>query len=589
MAATDLLDYNQIVEQSPSTGDSIPDSGGLLTWNFRCDPNLSWDPSQTFFTFDVRVDPEYLEVTRDGTTGEPTALEWKRDVNADGTSADTQKYFAGPTDWYPFFLHRALSSITHIIDGVTVANSNQPFADKIMQEKYLTESTMSNYGNFESIMLTRAIDDGTPDHNIFLLHTSDDRVRPEVDSMLARLHRLGYYPNNGRGFTQSPKKVTIMFQPPFDFWTKHQRVSGGNHQVQMNVRAKDSTLGWGTYCNTYQTVGTVASGSIAVAAGAIATGLTAATNTSVNAIGSPLKQYNGTVQAAFAAGKTDISAGGEIVRCPLGYEDQTCSNRLVVTLDKPRLFRRMVRYTIERPISVQEFNCTEMQFYHGQATTKSMTQNFLLPSSTFGIAFYWRDASDSQYTPFLPYHLNSWQGGSSPHNQMLARVDQAGAVVPADANQFYRLYDTPEKIQDLNEFYFTYGGETYPSQRLTNLKAGVSATVHNSDVTSFQKMQMIAHQLQGVYNTDMERFNASFAGKGLLDRMDGEAFFFPVAKHNNSDNSDLQVHYDFAQDVSFAGAATNVSLVVVAFYDARVELAYNSMNQLEKVTKTEWR
>ena len=56
MAATELLDYNQVQEQSPATGDTIPSTGGPIIWQFRADPNLAWDPSQSFFAMDVTIE-----------------------------------------------------------------------------------------------------------------------------------------------------------------------------------------------------------------------------------------------------------------------------------------------------------------------------------------------------------------------------------------------------------------------------------------------------------------------------------------------------------------------------------------------------
>ena len=102
--------------------------------------------------------------------------------------------------------------------------------------------------------------------------------------------------------------------------------------------------------------------------------------------------------------------------------------------------------------------------------------------------------------------------------------------------------------------------------------------------TGFTKLQTLSNQLMGVYNMPMEYLNTSFGGSGLMERLDSQMYFFPVAKHSNSDNSDLQVFWE--ADVESGVPAT---LCVAALYDARIELSYNSANQLEKVTKTEWK
>ena len=141
MAATELLDYNQIQEQSSATGDKPPASGGLLTWNFRCDPNLAWDPSQSWFAMDVQLSVQKLDYS---------------------TGATPVDYIPEPNDLRPLFPLRMFSSMTHIIDGVTVAHTNQPYADKMIQERYLKENTQSNLSNFEAASTVRMIDSHDP-------------------------------------------------------------------------------------------------------------------------------------------------------------------------------------------------------------------------------------------------------------------------------------------------------------------------------------------------------------------------------------------------------------------------------------------
>lgn len=456
-------------------------------------------------------------------------------------------------------LLRCFSSMSHIIDGVTVANSNQPHADKMMQEKYLQESTLSNMGNFESIQLGRLIDSCNPDHNLWAFDHIDDLGAGVFvqGSPLQGLMKILHYRRLRTTLEEDKQAVNrkfMIFQPPFDFWTKHQRCSGGNHQIQLNLRAASGVRGtpaaalWGNHVKTgcvgaLRKLGnrsTQITGDLVDSDG-LATAAAGTVDATASSATAPI---TGRTKLAAIYGDAISNANAQAVGS-LRFDIVTC-----------RLLRRMVRYTIERPISVQEFNVTEMQFFHGQASggtgSDGVTQNFLLPSSTFGLAFYWRASTDSQYTSFAAYPQINGTAGS---------------------------YTLANNFLQLNQFFFTYGGETYPSQRVTGILKTTSA---QSNAYGYQKLQQIAHQLQGVYNTDMERFNSSYGGLGYLDRLDAHAFFFPVAKHNNSDNSDLQVTWD-------GSASQTVSLVVVAFYDARVELSYNQMNQLEKVTKTEWR
>ena len=150
MASAELLDFNQVQEQSPTTGDKPSESGGLLTWNFRADPNLAWDPSQSFFVMEIMVS------TFVGTLSASNLYtKWKN------------QYIPDYKDFYAFFPLRMFTSMSHIVDGVTVAHTNQPWADKIMQEKFLKDASVSNLGNFEAVNLARSIDDCNPDHNMF--------------------------------------------------------------------------------------------------------------------------------------------------------------------------------------------------------------------------------------------------------------------------------------------------------------------------------------------------------------------------------------------------------------------------------------
>tara|TARA_Y100000114_G_C11718366_1_gene307170 strand:+ start:325 stop:1194 length:870 start_codon:yes stop_codon:yes gene_type:complete len=269
---------------------------------------------------------------------------------------------------------------------------------------------------------------------------------------------------------------------------------------------------------------------------------------------------------------------------------------IVVDIPRIRLLRRMVRFTVERPLSVQEFNLTEMQFYHGTPSTDGVTQNFLLPSSTFGLVFYWRKSTNSDYDvvgDFPKIDLESaytaidFQGNSTPATSTLTQKRQyqlwhSGSKATEEYNVY--KYDKADGEFLLDQFYFTYGGETYPSQRVSSIGHHPSGhTASRSEPLGYEKLQVLSHQLQGVFNMPQENMNMRIgAGQGLINRLDDKMFFFPVAKHNNSDNSDLQVYWSSKQGVS-------ASLVVVALYDARVELAYNAANQLERVTKTEWK
>ena len=570
MASAELLDFNQVQEQSPATGDQPSLSGGLLTWNFRADPNLAWDPSQSFFVMEIEVST----FTAGYNAGSNLFTGWQNE------------YLPDYKDFHAFFPLRCFTSMTHIIDGVTVAHTNQPFADKIMQEKFLKDASLSNMSNFESVNLARSIDDFNAAHNMFFAQTAaaGGTVQHAANEYVKLHNRFRIR----EAHTQARGCFTVMFQPPFDMWTKHQRISGGNHQIQLNMRpavgSRDTSsagvtdLLWGGYMQTEERG-----------------------RSPLEAADDIIQQYgaDGDADAIFGAkawgiwlagqGVGDVPPGGGYALSakirntmiaqyyPGAVQGGNNPNDtgLRVDIKSIRLMRRMVRFTVERPISMEEFNTTEMAFFHGTpllgqgtgplASTVSQTQNFLLPASTFAIGFYWRSSTDSYYNVF----------------------DANRKMVVSGAGASQSGYTLPELR--LNQFYFTYGGETYPSQRIAGIYDGTAD--HGPGAV---KMQALTHMLQGVMNTDMDRYNVNYGGDGLLDRMDASTFLFPVSKHNNSDNSDLQVYYDcrpqnLSKASGVASTSASVSLVCVAFYDARVELAYNAANQLEKVTKTEWK
>ena len=610
MAATELLDYNQIQEQSPSTGDKPSDSGGLLTWNFRCDPNLAWDPSQSWFAVDVTI----------------RGLAESQAYQPGSGGASGSEYVPDANDLRPFFPLRMFSSMTHIIDGVTIAHTNQPYADKLIQERYLKENTQSNLSNFEASLTARMIDAGDPVLNPWMQHIQDSlgadgtSAAGQQRGSNTTLHgyaQLGNAPVYIRklldpkpglpvasglnsNFTNVDLRVpqpthTILFQPPFDFWTKHQRCSGGNHQIQLVMRPAKGDTRWGSYCVTpcvdlttkaLATFATDASGAI----NAVAPGTTNPSGTENRGI----DIYQGSKSIVPSTGASQTYGNvHSFMQHQLVVQSEYKKHSIVVDIPRIRLLRRMVRFTVERPLSVQEFNLTEMQFYHGTPSTDGVTQNFLLPSSTFGLVFYWRKSTNSDYDVIgdfpkidleAAYQSSDFQGNSAPTNTDLASLRKyqlwhSGST----ASQTYNVYkfDKADGEFLLDQFYFTYGGETYPSQRVSNI--GFEQTPSTSEPLGYEKLQVLSHQLQGVFNMPQENMNMRIgAGQGLINRLDDKMFFFPVAKHNNSDNSDLQVYWSSKQGVS-------ASLVVVALYDARVELAYNAANQLERVTKTEWK
>ena len=107
----------------------------------------------------------------------------------------------------------------------------------------------------------------------------------------------------------------------------------------------------------------------------------------------------------------------------------------------------------------------------------------------------------------------------------------------------------------------------------------------------------LQNQLQGVYNSTMDDFPQSYGhgyGKGVLNRMDPHMMFFPVSRTGNSDNGILQVEYNCVtrkpSNTSFSDSQTDqtVQLVVVALYDAQLNMQYSS-NELQQIVLTQFK
>ena len=574
--AAELLDYNQIHEQTAANGDSVPSAGGLISWNFRADPNLAIDFSQTYF---------YMEVTV--------------------THANGDNYVPDAQDFYPFFPLRCFSSTEHQIDGVTVARSNNPHADKMIQETLLHDTTETNLSNFESQLLARSIDDGNPEHNLFM--SGVRQVLPNFREVTPRYFDINANKNNAN-------RRAFLFKPPFDMWEKHQRVDGGNHQIHLNLRPADSTWKWGNYCQTSNLGDTVynmydrdlcsrivGSGitSVENAAGAEAFLTAPGNNWVANITVAGVGEYNATTRAYdanrtwFGSAVHPSGVGTNTQQTLLNalynayvigdatITDSTYKTGLIVDIERIRLLKRVVRFQIERPIGVQTFNCTEINLYHGVSITGdtaswpakyiSQATNFTLPSSTFGVYVYFRQSNDAQYSDFQGY----------PRTQYGWDVDSGEANAYAISRTYPSL--------GLDSIQFTYGGTTYPATHIDGLMG--TTTSHSK----CYKLQAISHMLQGIMSTDQQRYPSTFGGTGAMRNMGNSGYFFPVAKSGDTDNGDMQIevslnpcwiwHPSTNSDAQ-AIAAAKVCMVVAVVYDSELKLLYNPVNQLVKVHRT---
>ena len=535
--ASQLLDYNQVVEQSANTGDVVPSTGGIMSWDFRCDPNYSWDPSQSYFVVEVLASPADLAdvPTKDLSTGSTTEFD---------IFTKQKAYLRDMVDHWPL---RCFSSMTHIVDGVTIANSNQPYIDRFMQKRYLSENTVSNSSNFSAQLDTSSNYANPMVVDAWGLQSTPILPMPNIEPA----YEVRSLSVAQTAFASGSQIYTVIFQPPFDFWTKHQRCSGGNHQIQLNVRPQaDATKKWGKYTVPWISGTTVRGG-----------------------------------------GGTPITVGSNKF-----YKDQTLygdTDYPTVELRQIRLMRRMVRFNVQRPLSVQEYNLTEMALFQSSPITltdtvknrnanslgsiSKLTTNFLLPTSTFGIAIFFSMVGDEQKTPFGPQGPLGTGDGLEKANS----VDKHVSV----------------EVQDL---FFTYGGETYPANRIKKIGGVTGYGASPNGAPGIFKMQLLSHQLQGVMNMPQDYVHGLFHAQTSWKSLDDKMLYFPVAKHNNTDTSDLHIEvsaalayvsnrFNAAADSLVPIPSRKIQLNVMAFYDARVELAYNQGNQLERVTKTEWR
>ena len=701
-----VLDYNQIIEETPVTGDSVPDSGGLITFQFKCDVNGATDLSNSFFAADLDV----------------------QSVNASGTAQG--RYIPDAYDFHAFPMLRCFQSVTHIIDGQTVCNSQHPYADALIVEKFLTTHSKSNIENFQALSLCKQIDNGMKEYNIFSFDKPacmyPDQQKGGYQAYLydwakPGLFRSKYTSNTTASYLAagstlsssqhasenvSDRVVTMLFQPPFDLWRLRQPFHGGIHQIQFNLKSSDSTLGWGGYMTT-SCVGMTYKGPLIYD---LPRGLNGTIGTTANAVnshcfgrlsGMPIDNTGAFDVADMSAFCYTSEIGPNRVRdqdpdsiIATYIAAAQLVDRVNVDIKRLRLLRRVVRTAVPPQLSNVQYNFTELSMQHGTPTDNSMSQQFLLPSTTFGLIFYWRESTNSDYDqvgvhpnieritstidsansaviaaglPMLASdfdvrgslgatlvgtassntvvitfedtaaNLNIQAGDAimlteitTPGSELTRGVKVITAVSGSTAtfsetltsdvsstacsvellenrpvgfkrvgnalssNSMYRVNNLDF---DLHDFQFTYGGATYPMQRIQRITGNKSHT-DSSNPYGWQRMMTLQNQLQGVYNSTMDDFPNSYGhgyGKGVLNRMDPHMMFFPVSRTGNSDNGILQVEYTCGTrrpaSNSLSSAATtgkDVQLVVVALYDAQLNMQYSS-NELQQIVLTQFK
>lgn len=612
-----VLDYNQIIEETPVTGDSVPPSGGLITFQFKCDVNGATDLSNTFFAADIEV----------------------KSVNS--ANSKLSLYIPDAYDFHAFPMLRCFQSITHIIDGQTVCNSQHPYADALIVEKFLTTHSKANIENFQALSLCKQIDNGMKEFNIFTFD-KPACVLPEqqkgglqawiYDWAKPGLFRSKYNKNGTIEYPTADERygdaqgalenvsdsvTTMLFQPPFDLWRLRQPFHGGIHQIQMNLRPREDHVYWGGYMST-SCVGLTAKGSLLYD---LPRGLTTATSTVFSTrsfmplSGLPIAAASGAIDVANASPfvLTDGSdTAANYFNRVIGAAQAV--DRIFVDIKRIRLLRRVVRTAVPPQLSNVQYNFTEISMQHGTPTNANMSQQFLLPSTTFGLIFYWRESTNNYYDQVGVHpSIQKISASNIPDETFYAHdttfgpvrgaadaastesLDTLGAEA-ADAIKLHDMYRVNNLDLDLKDFQFTYGGATYPMQRIQRITGD-----KNHDDTSvpygWQRLMTLQNQLQGVYNSTMDDFPNSYGhgyGKGVLNRMDPHMMFFPVSRTGNSDNGILQVEYSAvtrkpsSTTLGDADDSKQVQLVVVALYDAQLNMQYSS-NELQQIVLTQFK
>ena len=624
-----VLDYNQVIEETPVTGDSVPESGGLVTFQWKCDVNGACDLSNSFLLADIEV---------------KSLVKKKKDTanNISGTELlESDRYIPDAYDFHAFPMLRCFQSITHIIDGQTVCNTQHPYADALIVEKFLTTHSKANTENFQALSLMKQIDNGMKEYNIFtfdkpaMMNQYDhaggyiayaydwckpglfyERNRNTVAS--GQYPAVGDYYGSNQNVAQlktANEVTTVLFQPPFDLWRLRQPFHGGIHQLQLNVKARTTqtqsgqiapTANFGYYMAT-TCVGLTKKLPLVYdffhGQPTVLDGTTPGMSMASMRLGDmPVDFYNGdrdvTAMTHFGG---PSSMGLHVSGSPLG--DLPLQNAmhqarnvhdLSVQIKRIRFLRRVIRTSVPPQLSNVQYNFTEIAMQHGTPTQTGMTQQFLLPSTTFGLIFYWRESTNTEFDQ-LGVHprirLVETTNTDVIEGSILSREAQsAGPTETYDTN----TYQVANVEMDLKDFQFTYGGATYPMQRISKITGDRGTDTSNA--FGYHRLLTVANQLQGVYNSTMDDFPQSYGhgyGKGVLNRIDPHMLFFPVSRTGNSDNGILQVEYGCdvrapSTTLGTADTSKQVQLVVVALYDAQLNMQYSS-NELQQIVLTQFK
>ena len=555
MSASELLDVNTVVTSISTTGEAPAVSGVTQVFTWRADPNSAWDPSQSGLAAEIQL--KYY-------TG---------DV-ADATPIDVHKLDPFALKSLP--LHHCMESISFLIDGVTVAQCNDVAIEGYIYEKYLRENSKANTSNFESQITMRNADTGTTDANPWTascavpLKGANGEALEDAHVFLRKV----LFPQEERpsasgapGVRRPNPIMTVFFQPPFGMWRNHQIVNGGNFQLQITWKTATTNQVWGQH---------------------IGTGLDDIHSKAYYANDIPAPEHQSTPYVQGGAGLlTHNVPRSDYVGVPgasTTFADyQQASLRAEIL--RVKLWRRVVRLNVPRPVSTQSWLTTGLQLLHGTSTSigagsaQDKTDTFRLPTSTFAVVVYFADATNSSHLPFSLYPAARPFTRTTGTDNLITNA-AATTTVPTILYDTFTADQVNAKRFELDYLQLTYGGITVPQQRINAI-----ASIDIAKPMGSHQMHLYSMMMQGLLNMPMENMlMAPGAGNGFLTRLSHDMYFFPLNKGTNADAPELQVDYR-----AVVGSNLTAAAKVVAFYDRRVDLSYTREGALATVAVTEWK
>lgn len=653
----DAYDINQVLVLAPTGKSNVPTSnGGNFIWEWENSASLASDMSQSFIRLDFEVRPV---IRNPYTTTVPTV-------------SSEARYFPTPFDFHPDAALRAFDKMTWTVEGVTLEMSNNPWQEKRYQRRYLMDHNRNNMSNFAAHEHMASPGYSVFDHpaNGLSIHMDTFAVvnpwkqRPfmmathtgVIDPGLAvgnpvptweqaqRICKASDYwaaiPDYGsdtnayywtEDMLTQPIQHTVYFQPPFDSWAVHQRISGGHNKLELHM--KPTT----TETVVYPTIATFSfedyrynlDKATEVVDTLWGSYMTTPARDGLYAALSQVLGYNANwgTYSSKCLDAVDLDDNKFYKRSmqPMFAAIELCTP-LAVDFKQINFQRRAIRTKVQRPIKIQEFNITRMQLLYGTPSTSGVTNTFVLPSSAYGAVFHWTRPTDPYHDNFNDYKRVDWDRwytyADDGYESWVPADGQEGGDLTnyPDYNDYYNQADGCWALlkwydPQLTEFYFRYGGKVIPEQRLDKMMVTDTQTsaqfVSNSSVPlttyaeQWKQLHRVSFAMQGMYNTPHHdqpfTYNDYHQSAGFSEQM----YYFPLSRHEGSDNADLQVTWNgspslirpselpdpaLLKETCYVKSSELMQLCICVFFETRIEFIFDSTtNRLQSVRVTEWR